>query len=127
MRMCDRHTEDVSGDGIAAGWFPTRRRGTLRWWDGVRWTERILVRGRETTLAADSASVRRQLLVGEVVLAVMLVSSILFALWGAMPVAVIRPVIVATGTALVFVPFVISQQLRLVAMPARRPGMPRRG
>ena len=69
MRMCDRHTEDVSGDGIAAGWFPTRRRGTLRWWDGVRWTERILVRGRETTLAADSASVRRQLLVGEVVLA----------------------------------------------------------
>lgn len=122
--MRDRHTGGVSAQGIAAGWYETRRRGTLRWWDGARWTERIEVRGRETTLAEDSASVRRQLLVCEVVLAAVLVASILLALWGSLPVVVIRPVIVATGTALVFTPFVISRQLRLVALPARRRGVP---
>ena len=114
----------MSERGIAAGWYETRRRGTLRWWDGARWTERITVRGRETTLAEDSASTRRQLLVCEVVLAAVLVASILFALWGSLPVVVIRPVIVATGAALVFTPFVISRQLRLVALPARRWGVP---
>ena len=111
---------DVSAHGIPAGWFETRRRGTLRWWDGSQWTEHIDVRGRETTLAQDHASVRRQLVVTEVVLALVLVSSILIALWSSMPVVVIRPVIVATGAGLVIVPIVIARQLRLVALPARR-------
>jgi hypothetical protein len=114
----------VSDDGIAAGWFDTRRRGTRRWWDGTRWTSRIVVRGRETTLAEDNASVRRQLLVSEVVLVVVLVGSILIALWGSLPVLVVRPVIVAVGTALVVTPFLITRQLRLVALPARRRGVP---
>jgi hypothetical protein len=120
----DRHNEGVSERGIAAGWFETRRRGTRRWWDGARWTDHIVVRGRETTLAEDRASVRRQLILTELVLVALLVGSILIALWSALPVVVVRPVIVAAGTALVFVPFVISRQLRLVALPARRPGVP---
>ncbi|MFK3676326.1 DUF2510 domain-containing protein [Microbacterium sp. NPDC090218] len=114
----------MSERGIAAGWFETRRRGTRRWWDGTRWTEHIVVRGRETTLAEDSRAVRRQLILTELVLVAILVGSILLALWSGLPVVVVRPVIVATGTALVFVPFVISRQLRLVAQPARRSGVP---
>ena len=108
----------------AAGWFETRRRGTQRWWDGSRWSERILVRGRETTLAADNATVRRHLLVAEAVLAVVLVAAILFAFWGSLPVVVVRPVIVAVGAALVITPLLIRRQLRLAALPARRPGVP---
>ncbi len=88
-------------DGIPAGWFDTRRRGTRRWWDGTRWTSHITVHGRRTTLAEDSAAVRRQLLVSELVLAAVLVGAILIALWGSLPVLVVRPVIVATGAALV--------------------------
>ena len=114
----------MSERGIAAGWFETRRRGTLRWWDGSRWTEHIVVRGRTTTLAAESATMRRQLLVTELVLVAVLVGSILVALWGSLPVVVVRPVVVATGAALVVVPLVISRQLRLAALPARRWGVP---
>ncbi|WP_226532206.1 DUF2510 domain-containing protein [Microbacterium paraoxydans] len=114
----------MSERGRAAGWFQTRRRGTRRWWDGTRWTERISVRGRETTLAEHSRAVRRQLILTELLLVAVLVGSILIALWSALPVVVIRPVIVATGTALVLVPLVISRQLRLVALPERRPGVP---
>lgn len=114
----------MSERGIAAGWFETRRRGTLRWWDGSRWTEHLVVRGRETTLAEDRASVRRQLIVTEVVLVALMVVSLLIALWGSLPVVAVRPVIVAAGTAAVCVPFVISRQLRLVALPARRRGVP---
>lgn len=124
--MCDRHTEGVSGHGIAAGWFETRRRGTRRWWDGARWTERIVVRGRETTLAADNAAVRKQLILSEIVLVAVLVGAILIALWGSLPVVVVRPVIVATGTALVITPILISRQLRLVTLPSRRSAMPTR-
>ncbi|WP_337004525.1 MULTISPECIES: DUF2510 domain-containing protein [unclassified Microbacterium] len=113
-------------DARTAGWFETRRRGTLRWWDGSRWSERILVRGRETTLAAESATVRRQLLMTELALSAVLVGAILIALWGSLPVVVVRPVIVATGAALVIVPLVIARQLRLAAVPARRSGMPAR-
>ncbi len=122
--MDERHNEGVSERGRAAGWFQTRRRGTRRWWDGTRWTERISVRGRETTLAEHSRAVRRQLILTELLLVAVLVGSILIALWSALPVVVIRPVIVATGTALVLVPLVISRQLRLVALPERRPGVP---
>ncbi len=122
--MRDRHNEGVRANGIAAGWFETRRRGTLRWWDGTQWTDRIAVRGRETTLSDDRAAVRRQLLLCEIVLAAVLVGAILIAFWGAMPVVVVRPVIVAAGTALVIVPFLIAQQLRLVTLPARRRGVP---
>ncbi|WP_244176012.1 MULTISPECIES: DUF2510 domain-containing protein [Microbacterium] len=114
----------MSERGIAAGWFETRRRGTLRWWDGSRWTEHIAVRGRTTTLAVESATVRRQLLVTELVLVAVLVGSILIALWGSLPVLVVRPVVVAVGAALVVVPLVISRQLRLAALPARRWGVP---
>ncbi|MFF1540872.1 DUF2510 domain-containing protein [Microbacterium sp. NPDC058269] len=110
----------MSDDRAGAGWYETRRRGTLRWWDGTRWTPRIEVRGRETTVAEDSASVRRQLLVSELVLGAVLVGAILIALWGSLPVVVVRPVIVATGTALVVMPFLITRQLRRVALPARR-------
>jgi hypothetical protein len=124
--MCDRHTEGVSGHGIAEGWFETRRRGTRRWWDGARWTERIVVRGRETTLAADNAAVRKQLILSEIVLVAVLVGAILIALWGSLPVVVVRPVIVATGTALVITPILISRQLRLVTLPSRRSAMPTR-
>ncbi len=115
---------DVIDDGAAAGWYATRRRGTVRWWDGMRWTEHIAVRGRETTLAADHAAVRRQLLLTEVVLAAVLIGSILIAFWGGLPVVVVRPVIVATGTALVATPLLITRQLRLAALPARRIGVP---
>ncbi|KJL22579.1 hypothetical protein RN51_01893 [Microbacterium oxydans] len=111
-------------DGIPAGWFDTRRRGTRRWWDGTRWTEHIQVRGRETTLADDGASVRRQLLTVEVVLAVVLVVAILVAFLGGLPVVVVRPVIVAVGAALVFTPFAIRRQLRFVGVPVRRAGVP---
>lgn len=109
-----------------AGWYETRRRGTLRWWDGTRWTPRIEVRGRETTLAEDSASVRRQLLVCELVLGVVMIGAILIALWGSLPVVVVRPVIVATGAALVVMPLLITRQLRRAALPARRAGVPTR-
>ncbi|PRB15962.1 DUF2510 domain-containing protein [Microbacterium sp. MYb62] len=109
----------MSDDGAGAGWYETRRRGTLRWWDGAQWTPRIEVRGRETTLAAESASVRRQLVVTEMVLVVVLAGAILIALWGSLPVVTVRPVIVATGAALVVVPLVTRWQLRLVALPAR--------
>lgn len=115
----------MSESGTAAGWFETRRRGTRRWWDGTRWTERISVRGRETTLAEDSRALRRQLVLTELVLVTLLVGSILIALWSALPVVVVRPMIVAAGAALLLVPLVISRQLRLVALPARRPGTPR--
>ncbi|WP_061018557.1 DUF2510 domain-containing protein [Microbacterium sp. CCH5-D1] len=111
-------------DGIPAGWFDTRRRGTRRWWDGVRWTEHIRVRGRETTLADDGASVRRQRLMVEVVLAVVLVVAILVAFVGGLPVVVVRPLIVAVGAALVFTPFAIRRQLRLAGVPVRRVGVP---
>lgn len=111
-------------DGIPAGWFDTRRRGTRRWWDGTRWTSHITVHGRRTTLAEDSAAVRRQLLVSELVLAAVLVGAILIALWGSLPVLVVRPVIVATGAALVVLPFLITRQLRRAALPARRAGVP---
>lgn len=111
-------------EGIPAGWFDTRRRGTRRWWDGTRWSNRILVRGRETTLAEDSAAVRRQLLIGEVVLAAVLVIAILTAFLGGLPVVVVRPVIVTVGAALVITPFLIRRQLRFVALPARRGGVP---
>ena len=84
------------------------------------------MRGRETTLAEENASVRRQLFVAEFVLTAVLVGAILIALWGSMPVIVVRPVIVATGVALVIVPFVIARQLRRAALPARRSGMPAR-
>ena len=109
-----------------AGWYETRRRGTLRWWDGTRWTPRIEVRGRETTLAEDSASVRRQLLVCELVLGVVMIGAILIALWGSLPVVAVRPVIVATGAALVVMPLLITRQLRRAALPARRAGVPTR-
>lgn len=111
-------------DGIPAGWFDTRRRGTRRWWDGARWTEHIRVRGRATTLANDGASVRRQLLMVEVVLAVVLVVAILFAFVGGLPVVVVRPVIVGVGAALVFTPFAIRRQLRSAGVPVRRAGVP---
>jgi hypothetical protein len=114
----------VIDDGAAAGWYATRRRGTLRWWDGRRWTPHIAVRGKETTLAEDNATVRRQLLIAEIVLAVVLVLSILVAFLGGLPVVVVRPVIVGVGTALVVTPLVISRQLRLVALPSRRVGVP---
>ncbi|MEA1264447.1 DUF2510 domain-containing protein [Microbacterium sp. STF-2] len=113
-------------DEIPAGWFDTRRRGTRRWWDGTRWTSHISVRGRETTMAEDSASVRRQLLVCELVLGAVMIGAILIALWGSLPVVVVRPVIVATGTALVVMPFLITRQLRRVALPARGAGVPTR-
>jgi len=105
---------------MGAGWYETRRRGTLRWWDGTGWTPRIEVRGRETTLAADSASVRRQLVVTEIVLVGVLAGAILIALWGSLPVVVVRPVIIASGGALVVMPLMVARQLRLVALPARR-------
>ncbi|QNA92073.1 MULTISPECIES: DUF2510 domain-containing protein [unclassified Microbacterium] len=114
----------MSERGIPAGWYETRRRGTRRWWDGARWTEHIAVHGRETTLAADTAAVRRQLLVSEAVLGVVLVGSILIALWGGLPVVVVRPVIVAVGAALVITPLLITRQLRLAALPSRRYGVP---
>lgn len=110
----------MSDRGAVAGWYETRRRGTLRWWDGAHWSERLVVRGRETTLAEEKASVHRQLLLVEVVLGVVLVSSILIALWSSSPVVVIRPVIVATGGGLVLMPILVARQLRLAALPARR-------
>ncbi|WP_258130943.1 DUF2510 domain-containing protein [Microbacterium sp. MYb66] len=113
-------------DAIAAGWFDTRRRGTRRWWNGSTWTEHIAVRGRETTLAADRASVRRKLLVTEIVLVLALVAAILIALWGSLPVVTVRPVIVVVGTVLVVAPMLIARQLRRVALPVRRPGVPTR-
>lgn len=84
------------------------------------------MRGRETTLAADRASVRRQLLVSEIVLVLVLVAAILIALWGSLPVVAVRPVIVVVGAALVVAPILIARQLRMVALPARRPGVPTR-
>ncbi len=122
--MAGRHNKGVSERGRAAGWFETRRRGTRRWWDGARWTEHLSVRGRETTLTEDRRAVRRQLILTELVLVTLLVGSILIALWSALPVVVVRPMIVATGAALLLVPLVISRQLRLVALLARRPGVP---
>lgn len=83
----------------------------------------ITVHGRRTTLAEDSAAVRRQLLVSELVLAAVLVGAILIALWGSLPVLVVRPVIIATGAALVVLPFLITRQLRRAALPARRAGV----
>ena len=117
----------MSDDRAVAGWYETRRRGTLRWWDGVHWSERLVVRGRETTLAEETASARRQLLVGELVLVAVLVGSILLALWSSLPVVVVRPVILSTGSALIVVPLVIARQLRLAALPVRRPGAPTPG
>ncbi|MBP5802551.1 MULTISPECIES: DUF2510 domain-containing protein [Microbacterium] len=113
----------MSDDRVGAGWYETRRRGTLRWWDGTGWTPRIEVRGRETTLAADSASVRRQLVVTEIVLVAVLAGALLIALWGSLPVVVVRPVIIASGGALVVMPLMVARQLRLVALPARRAGV----
>lgn len=82
------------------------------------------MRGRETTLTEENRSLRRQLVLTEIVLAAVLVGSIVIAFWGGLPVIVVRPVIVAVGVTMIALPFLISQQLRLAAQPARRAGIP---
>lgn len=82
------------------------------------------MRGRETTLDEERRSLRRQLVLTEIVLAAVLVGAIAIAFWGGLPVAAVRPVIVAAGVTMLVLPFLVAQQRRLTAQPARRGGVP---
>ena len=50
----------------AAGWWPTKAPGVVRWWDGDDWTDRIMAKGHETTIEDRRSALGDQLFLFEI-------------------------------------------------------------
>ncbi|KKI22546.1 MULTISPECIES: DUF2510 domain-containing protein [unclassified Leucobacter] len=60
-----------------AGWWPTQAPGVVRWWDGDGWTDRIMVKGRETTIEDRRSALGDQLFLFEITMILLGVAAVI--------------------------------------------------